>query len=500
MIDRLYIFSFILLLFFPFLLFISDDNPKISDVEMRILGKKQYKNDGLRLFPDYSTKFNDLYGFREFYIFLNNSIKYFLFNDSSNKNVILGLDGWLYWNFLNDKVIEDLKGDNQFNALELQGWINPIMEKTQLLTSMDIDYVFLVAPNKHTIYPEFIPDYLHPLKGPTRFDQIVEVLRKDYVLNLLDLRTTLNFRKKNARLFDKTDTHWNSVGAFYASNSLFRFLKHKHFDSLDIPILQLHSTTSKLTSGGNLSRLLYLQDYINELALKPEIGNLSSFTRENFLINNRIEILRTYNADKKFKILVFHDSMFDRMIDYMSHYFQEVYYIKSSFDYDLFFEVSNLFNPDIVIEEIGERALSYSPTISRSRIDTIFTHNENKYYEIIYSDFNELLSHRGKDGVFLYSTGDDPFVYIKNIPFNFNNSFCEISFKLISQYNTKCQLFYLTDANNNFNETDSICFDLLKGNNELKFTIPIVQGVNMLRFDPGRVRGAYFVQEICLKD
>ena len=60
--------------------------------------KPTLTTENYELFPKaYDTYYNDNIPFRNQLIRLNSSIDYFLFNQSPNKNVVIGKDGWLFY-------------------------------------------------------------------------------------------------------------------------------------------------------------------------------------------------------------------------------------------------------------------------------------------------------------------------------------------------------------------------------------------------------------------
>ena len=77
-----------------------------------------------------------------------------------------------------------------------------------------IHYLVLLAPDKHTIYPEYIPGRYEHVSPATRFDQFYDYLRQHTRLDLVDLRTPLRRAKSHERLYLRRDTHWNDRGAF----------------------------------------------------------------------------------------------------------------------------------------------------------------------------------------------------------------------------------------------------------------------------------------------
>jgi hypothetical protein len=118
--------------------------------------------------------------------------------------VIIGKEGWLYVD--TDESMLDYRGLVPYSESQL-GYISGIVKsEIEYLKSKGIPLLLIVAPNKESIYPEFMPDNIK--KGnQTRLDQLVKVI------DLVDLRQAL-INAKDKQVYRKTDTHWNNYGAY----------------------------------------------------------------------------------------------------------------------------------------------------------------------------------------------------------------------------------------------------------------------------------------------
>ena len=76
--------------------------------------------------------------------------------------------------------------------------------------------MFVLAPDKHWIYPDRMPRGINRKINPPRFDQLVQHLRHSSTVNLVDIRDGLAAAASGERLYHLTDTHWNDRGAFIA--------------------------------------------------------------------------------------------------------------------------------------------------------------------------------------------------------------------------------------------------------------------------------------------
>lgn len=158
---------------------------------------------------------NDRFGLRTQLVHLNSLIKYEL-GVSSTKDVIMGKDGWLFYNG-DDPMLQHI-GANVFAPEELEHWVQVMEADRDWLAKRGIAFYILIAPDKNTIYPEKLPAY--PRGAVTRIDQLAGRMKL----------STLEFIDPRQRLFDAKaagemvyfagDTHWLERGAFEAYQML----------------------------------------------------------------------------------------------------------------------------------------------------------------------------------------------------------------------------------------------------------------------------------------
>jgi alginate O-acetyltransferase complex protein AlgJ len=167
--------------------------------------------------------FNDNYGFRKTLIKSNSRLMDEVFGESVNVRTLIGKDDWLF--FENHKSLLDAVGKAEISDKLIASGVRAFGKNWQKMRSQNIDYLLVIAPDKETIYSEFLPDYIDP-KGPHRLDKFLAALRKKYPdFPVLDLRPTLLEAKKNEILYHKTDTHWNMRGAHYGYLAIMKELK-----------------------------------------------------------------------------------------------------------------------------------------------------------------------------------------------------------------------------------------------------------------------------------
>ena len=140
--------------------------------------------------------------------------------------VVLGAGGWLYYiGAAGDKVIDrHVRGRDPFTPAELDRWRTFLIERTRHYRELGAKYVFVIAPNKESIYPEHLPDWIGPRVGPTRLDQLMAHMKSTPEVTVVDLRATLRAAKGDAVVYYKADTHWNTRGAYAGYREIVRVL------------------------------------------------------------------------------------------------------------------------------------------------------------------------------------------------------------------------------------------------------------------------------------
>ena len=140
--------------------------------------------------------------------------------------VVLGNGGWLYYTgAAGDRILDRyVRGRDPFTHAELEGWRTYLVERTRRYRGLGARYVFVIAPNKASVYPEHLPDWIGPRVAPTRLDQLVAHMKSTPEVTVIDLRATLRAAKLASVVYYKADTHWNTRGAYEAYREIVRAL------------------------------------------------------------------------------------------------------------------------------------------------------------------------------------------------------------------------------------------------------------------------------------
>lgn len=142
-----------------------------------------------------------------------------LFRTSTAENVLLGRDGWLFY----APTIHDYTGDAPMTARELYCAARTLYLLQEYAENRGGDFLFTAAPNKNTLYPEYMPARTR-LGSVSDMDALYALL-DEMGVSYLDLRDV--FSQEAEPLYFKTDSHWNAKGAALAADALLAALSRE---------------------------------------------------------------------------------------------------------------------------------------------------------------------------------------------------------------------------------------------------------------------------------
>lgn len=271
-VNRIWITLFFLAIWMPligsFFRWNTSSIESIAVSETRAAAKFPNFQWDLKYFDEFPAKFesyyNDFFGFRESLISWNNQVMVTAFGTAPSSLVILGKHPWLFFGGDEGYYLSPL-----FKPEELEQLKGVLEQRRDWLSAQGIQYIFLVAPNKQSIYSEYLPDSIQYASAKSRLDQLMDYLKQNSDLEVVDLREDFHKAKLSHQIYEKTDTHWSELGAFYAYRAVMqrvsrKFPSTKPFDLFDFKVAATNQ------SGGDLARILKLEAIYREDFLKLE--------------------------------------------------------------------------------------------------------------------------------------------------------------------------------------------------------------------------------------
>ena len=313
----------------------------------------------LAAWPEAFTRYYaDRFAFRARLVRWQARLRIGVLKASPAPDVLLGRDRWLF--YANDGAVQDYAGVQPFTAFELEQWRATLQHTQDWLEQRGIGYVFVLAPDKHWIYPERMPGGVHGKIRPTRLDQLVAHLRRHSTVRLVDARDGLVQTSSARRLYHLTDSHWNDQGAFIAYRQVMAEIG---------PPLRLQARAPEEMeerviprTGFDLARMLGLGSVLVEedLQLEPHGGRRSRVV-EPTRSNRELMVTRvvTEGPSSGPRALIFRDSFGSAMIPFLSEHFSRAVYLwQTNFDPGQVMAE----RPDVVIQQwVGRHLHTVSP-------------------------------------------------------------------------------------------------------------------------------------------
>lgn len=345
--NRLQVVFFGLFLVLP-LIGSTVDLDRTPPVNQRVTSKLPAPPADLGAVASWPEQFDDYYrdhfGWRNGLIRHFHQLNFWLFRVADSRRAMVGKSGWIYYGH---HAADYQRGNRPFSRGQEKRWLESIDERARWLEERGIHYLFTVAPNKHSIYPEHLPAKLTAVDLPTRYQQLLASLRTQTEVTVVDLHQPLIAAKSQAQIYERTGSHWNARGAYVAYGEIFGQLA-RWFPGLEkIPFSRIRM---ERRGSADLAHMLGLEEILHERRSKPVGGVKYAGARI-----RRNETLVTEQDDPTLpRAVIFHDSFFVSLAPYLSEHFSyAVYQWRARFDGELVLRVQ----PDIVIEERVERRL-----------------------------------------------------------------------------------------------------------------------------------------------
>jgi hypothetical protein len=226
-------------------------------------------------------------------------------------------------------------------------------------------YLFVVAPDKMSIFPEMLPEWALPRAERTPIDQLVEATAARGLSDvLLDLRPTLRARKGTLPIYYARGTHWTALGAYHGYVAIAERLRSatwpptKHGQS----ILALPAEAVRLADTANDS-------WGERWHLREELSHTGAFVDLPELFEHRLSRSwwpqvagKRTHPDHLYltprragsSLLVFHDSFWDNLVPYFTNHFAATAAC-STYGYDPL--LARAFGAQVVLHVCVERNL-----------------------------------------------------------------------------------------------------------------------------------------------
>ncbi|MEI0532102.1 hypothetical protein R4I97_11130 [Brachyspira pilosicoli] len=320
-----------------------------SNYENRVLASKPIIDiNHLDVYPKlYEKYFDDNIPFRNKLVQLKNIIDIKIFQNIISDKILLGKDSWLFYK--DGNLMEKYIGlDSEFfTDEELITIKNNLIYFRDELKKRNIDFIFMICPDKTFIYEEKIPHYVRRKTNINYVDKFVDYMNRNTDLKIVYPKEELLKYKNKYQLYYKYDTHWNKLGGYIGYCEIMKKINMnpEHLDNLIV------SNSAKI-SGDLAIMINFIKQYNDD-----NDYNINYPINYKLIKATNIPHQYTYmesDSTNSNKLLVFGDSYTGAMFDYIASSFYKFTFLHvSEFNFN---HVLNE-NPDIVIFEIVSREL-----------------------------------------------------------------------------------------------------------------------------------------------
>lgn len=261
------------------------------------------------------------------------------FHTSANEDVLIGLDGWLFYG----TAVDGISGANQLTDREIWCCARSLYLMQEYVESQGAVFVFAVPCGKYTLYPEHAPSYVTVAEGSS-LTRLTAALEEQGV-SCADLYAA--FTAVDEELYWKWDSHWNSKGAALAADVILAAAGMES-DYFSGPF------TAEENHLGDLYEMLYPTG--TELEVDYTWSQGFTFTYTSSFGNYDDVTIQTANDSGTGSLLMFRDSSGRNLYPYMAQSFASAWFSRLN-NYRLDYIAEQ--QADVVVIELAERTLDY---------------------------------------------------------------------------------------------------------------------------------------------
>lgn len=222
--------------------------PTEAAANERLTPVPQLKNEdgswNQNVLDDATNYIADHFALRQEMVTANAMLQTGLLATSPAEDVIYGTDGWLYY----AETLDDYQNRATLTDEEVQQIAQTIADMQAYCEARGAQFVFTIAPNKNSLYPEHMPSRYLQSDSPGNYEKLKPLL-EEYGVHYADLFTFLS--EQDEVLYLKTDSHWTNRGAALAHDFLMETLGLPH-----TAFAQAEYDTAE-THRGDLYEMLY---------------------------------------------------------------------------------------------------------------------------------------------------------------------------------------------------------------------------------------------------
>lgn len=261
--------------------------------------------------------------------------------------VVEGKDGVLFHR--DHEAIEQVTGALTYSPTQLEQWLSTLETRKAWCDAHGIVSRFLIAPEKHVVYSDKLPDDIGVSEDRPAAMLIAAATPylSDHIIYPLE---ALRQGREHNETYFATDTHWSMYGAFLAYKALMASLVR------DIELIRVEEASlawAKVPYVGDLGvrfdpeRSEDIEFLVSPLGAHRAVLQNKKFERGNVqvLVNDRPELPRC---------ILFRDSFAQQLIAPLMESFSRLVIVSSL---SMLYDLVRAERPDVVLFQVAERFL-----------------------------------------------------------------------------------------------------------------------------------------------
>ena len=342
--------------------FFVKDKVDLINYEKRDLSEKPALSfSELQTYPENFEKYyNDNIPYKNEIRNLRSLILYKYFDTGSNSKVIVGKNGWLFYNSgeqSGDGPILDYRNTTSYSQEVYDSTKEIIVNTNNELNKKGIEFYVLVAPNKENTYSDYLEGIVkRSNREESRTEELINYLKNNTEINIIYPKEALVNGRNTCNTYYKYDTHWNNYGAYLGVIELMKTIDSKFKE----PEIQISMQTINEIGNDSSSRegrdLLDMNSiYYNVKDKEPIINGFYDNVKYEYEFEEETEFKKSTskNAIYDKTILFVGDSFRSAMFQYVSKLYSNTVFVhRNRYNEDYI----NKYHPDIVVYETVERS------------------------------------------------------------------------------------------------------------------------------------------------
>ena len=315
--------------------------------------------DGKKINGNFSREMGDYFSanfaFRKELVTLKGVLMEELFHSSSNDQVIVGKEDVLFY----ESSIADYTGKSGEDVAAVKAVARNLALMEKCLQDRGIRFCFTVAPNKNSLYPEYMPDRYSKNEDGRFMTKLDSELQREGI-SYVDLFSL--FRDSGKMYYHKRDSHWNNQGAVLVEQTLLTKIGF-------LPGTQ-ELTEERKDFTGDLDQMIRPKQMKKEWEFYDPAGH--SYETLHKIQSNYDPYIETNCSQGIGNLVLYRDSFGNSLLPFMADQVERGIFSRSM-PVDPELTVSE--DTDVVIVEIVERNLKllaeHAPVLASERINDL---------------------------------------------------------------------------------------------------------------------------------